>query len=408
MKSPYLFRRMGRRKKLCFTVCIIAFVTVFLIYGLHIGDRAMGRKIDEIYDNSVVTCSVTNLTGTQSDNLQLSPWVVHLFQEPAEDNVHIPETSFLDYVKDVQMKISMRGSVSGQSIDLIGITALAADHSLRPEENTVSWFAGFDDAVFSGTDPVCMVSEDICHSLGFSSDAGGCISLEVYGKFNHNVVSALNLTIAGICNGKQGTIYCPWAVAADTYTAINGGISADCIYATILDNRKIAEFEERCVSKYFAKVDPQGKPQLWEDSAIYETYPYAFAIYDGTMAETISSLRQNQSVYRIFMKIILVLTLGIGFIIGNLSAKQRQKELALQYVLGLSKGMIFAEVWVEYQVMSGIGFAAAIAVLWVISGVAPPWGYLAAAFGVNCIGVALAALSVLRREDILQVVKRGD
>ena len=45
------------------------------------------------------------------------------------------------------------------------------------------------------------------------------------------------------------------------------------------------------------------------------------------MAETISSLRQNQSVYRIFMKIILVLTLGIGFIIGNLSAKQRQKEL---------------------------------------------------------------------------------
>ena len=33
-----------------------------------------------------------------------------------------------------------------------------------------------------------------------------------------------------------------WAVAADTYTAINGGISADCIYATILDNRKIAEF----------------------------------------------------------------------------------------------------------------------------------------------------------------------
>ena len=108
------------------------------------------------------------------------------------------------------------------------------------------------------------------------------------------------------------------------------------------------------------------------------------------------------------MKIILVLTLGIGFIIGNLSAKQRQKELALQYVLGLSKGMIFAEVWVEYQVTSGIGFAAAIAVLWVISGVAPPWGYLAAAFGVNCIGVALAALSVLRHEDILQVVKRGD
>ena len=39
----------------------------------------MAARIEEVYDNLEVRCSVTNLTGTQSDQLNLPDWVLRLF-----------------------------------------------------------------------------------------------------------------------------------------------------------------------------------------------------------------------------------------------------------------------------------------------------------------------------------------
>lgn len=408
MKLPYLLHRMYRRKKMCLFVCLIAIVTSTLLYGLHAGDRSMDRKIQDVYDNTVVTCAVTNLTGTQSDHLNLPFWAVDLFLEFSENRIHVPETSFLDYVQDVQMKATMEGSLSGQTVDVVGITALSADRSVRPEETTITWLDGFDDTVFSGTDPVCLITEDLYQSVNSAEKDANTIPLTIHGTYNRDVTTELNLTIAGVCTGKQTTVYCPWEIAVPAYTEVNGQLSADCIYATIADNRKIDEFKERCAYQYFAKVDPKGTPQQWESSPVYDTYPFAMAIYDEMLSQTVSSLQQNQTIYRLCQKIIVVLALGIGFVIGNLSTKQRQKEFALQYVLGLPKRRIFTELWVEHFLVNGSGFAVGILLFWLVSGTTPPWMVLLSAFGAGCIGVALAAWRGLSGSDILQLVKRGD
>lgn len=408
MKLPYLLRRMYRRKKMCLFVCLIAMVTSTLLSGLHAGDLAMERKIQDVYDNTVVTCAVTNLTGTQSDHLDLPFWAVDLFLESSENRIHVPETSFLDYVKDVQMKTTMDGSLSGQSVDVVGITALSADPSLRPEETTITWVDGFDDTVFSGTQPVCLVTEDVYRSVKSTQKDASKVSVTIHGIYNREMTTELNFTIAGVCTGKQSTLYCPWEIAAPAYTKVNGSLHADCIYATIGDNRTIEEFRQRCAEHYFATVDPKGTPQLWESSPIYETYPFAMAIYDEMLTQTVSSLQKNQTIYRLCQNILVVLALGIGFVIGNLSTKQRQKEFALQYVMGLPKGRIFAELWVEHILVNGSGFVLGILGFWLLSGTTPPWAFLVSAFGAGCIGVALAAWRGLRGKDIAQLVKRGD
>lgn len=391
---------------MCIFVCLIAIVTSTLLSGLHAGDISMDRKIQDVYDNTVVTCAVTNLTGTQSDHLELPPWAVNLFLEDSEDRVHVPETSFLDYIKDVQMKVTMDAKLSGQKVDMVGITALSADRSLRPEESTIQWQDGFDETVFSGTEPVCLVTEDVYQIV--SSGESDTLTITIHGAHNSELTTQLKLTIVGVCSGKQNTIYCPWKVGVPAYTEVNGGQNADCIYATVADNRKINEFKERCAYQYFAKVDPKGTPQPWESSPIYENYPFAMAIYDEMLSKTVSSLQQNQTIYRLCQKIIVLLTLGIGFVIGNLSTKQRQKEFALQYVLGLPKARIFSELWVEHFLINGSGFAAGILVFWLVTGMTPPWVMLASAFGAGCVGMALAAWRGLSGKDILQLVKRGD
>ncbi len=408
MRLPYLLRRMCRRKKMCFAVCIMGFAVSALLYGFRMGDLSMDRQIEDVLDNAVVTCAVTNLTGTQSDYLELVDWTVNLFRETDADSIHVPETSFLDYLEDIQMKLSTGGELSGQSVNVVGVNTLRADHSLRPEEDRIFWFEGYDETIFSQAEALCIVSEDLYQGLEPGDSADREITLKIQGEYDEEKVTELKLTVAGTCSGKQATIYCPWSIAEDAYRSVNLFFGADCIYATIIDNRRIEEFKERCAREYFAEVDPKGVPQPWEKSPLYDSYPYAFAVYDETMNLTVESLRQNQSIYRLCQKIIVVLTLGMGFIIGNLSTKQRQRELALQYVLGLPRGRIFTEVWVEHLIVCGAGTALATLVFLAISGISPPWGYLLGAFGANCLGVAAALLPVLIHDDILQVVKRGD
>lgn len=407
MRLPYLLRRMRRRKKMCFAVCIMGFAVSALLYGFHVGDLSMDRQVEDVLDNMVVTCAVTNLTGTQSDYLELVEWAVNLFRE-RDVNSNIPESFFLDYLEDIQMKLSTSGELSGQSINVVGVNTLRADHTLRPEEDRISWFEGYDETIFSQEAALCIVSEDLYQGLEPGDSADREITLKIQGKYNKEKVTELKLTIVGTCSGKQATVYCPWSIAEDAYRSVNGFLDADCIYATIIDNRKIEEFKDRCAREYFAEVDPKGVPQPWEKSPLYDSYPYAFAVYDETMNQTVESLRQNQSIYRLCQKFIVVLTLGMGFVIGNLTTKQRQRELALQYVLGLPRGRIFAEVWVEHLTVCGTGVVLATLIFLVISRAAPPWGYLLAAFGANCLGVAAALLPVLINDDILQVVKRGD
>lgn len=407
MRLPYLMRRMYRRKKMCFTVCIMGFVIGALLYGFHVGDLSMDRQLEYVLDNAVVTCAVTNLTGTQSDYLGLVDWTLNLFRETNADSIHIPETSFLDYLEDIQMKLSMEGGLAGQPVSVIGVNTLKADHTLHAEENWILWFEGYDETIFSQTAALCVISEDIYQGL---EDSGGEpeITLEIQAKYDEKNIARLKLTVAGTCYGKQAVVYCPWSIAEEVYGSVNEFLEVDCIYATIIDNRKIEEFKERCAREYFAEVDPKGVPQPWEKSPLYDTYPYAFAVYDETLNQTVEALRQNQSIYRLCQKLIIVLTLGMGFVIGNLMTRQRQRELALQYVLGLPRRRIFAEVWVEHLAVCGAGIMLVVLIFLAAFRASPPWGYLLAAFGANSLGAAAALLPILINEDILQVVKKGD
>ena len=69
--TPYFFKQMRKRTSLCLVVVLTALAFSLALCMLQRSRDQMAARIEEVYDNLEVRCSVTNLTGTQSDQLNL-------------------------------------------------------------------------------------------------------------------------------------------------------------------------------------------------------------------------------------------------------------------------------------------------------------------------------------------------
>lgn len=407
MRMPFFVLEAMRRKKTSMVVGLSALLMAAILYGLQISDRAMERQMENVMTNTRVTCAVTNLTGTQVDDLDMPAWVPNLFQPVSEKTIHVPETSFLDYVTDICLKTTLDGTLCGgwQKVSLVGLNCLAADRDLDPEAATIVWQDGYDEQMLVGDRRICLLSNELYEDLNGQDGWDGTVQVMVSGKFGDRTITMEALTVAGVVYGPQAVVYCPWQVAVDASYEVNDAYYADSISATIADNRKIDEFQEKCVDIYFATVDPEAKPQPWEASPIYVNYPYAFEIYDEMLQQSLDTLQRNQLVFRLCQKLAVGITLLLGLVIGSLTARQQQKELALKYVLGCSRLRIVWEMSASQLLISLLGGTAAVVVLFVLSGTTPPWKYLLLALAANYLGVVLAACKVFISKDLLQITK---
>ena len=393
-----------RRKALCIALFVTAFFAGTVICCLHLCIKHMEKQIENVLDNTTVNCAVTNLSGTQSDHLSLPNWTVELFIESDANNVSPPDVPFTDYLKDIQLKVSMDGelAVTKQFVDVSGITSFSADRSFRTEDISIMWFEGFDESVFKGSKKVCLLPADYYSE----NDVGSTnITVTFYGKYNRAISVSKELTVAGVYSGEQKTVYCPWDVVSDVYVEVNGYISADCIYATIRDNRRISEFKKLCVSSYFVEPDPKGTPQVWGASPLYDYYPYAFAVYDEVLNDTIGMLQRNRTIFSACQKIVVGVTLIMGMVVGNLSMRQQRKELALKYLLGCSRIRIFCEASIAHLSLNFIGVATAIGIAVLLMRLVPPWNTVLSAYGANYIGAVIAARKIFGKSDILLLTK---
>lgn len=406
MHFAYLLRQMLRQKAKCALVLGSGLVLALLLCVLHIGDLRMDRQIEQVYDNTRVLCEVTNLTGTQSENLDLPVWVLRVFspellkQLDAYQDFQMPEDEipFSRYLTDIQVKTALTGGKCHQSpVTIHGLTSLDAARELRTEAGRViTWQDGFDEGIFLGDAPLCLIPQDLGGAV-----TDGAITVDF------GADRAERLQVAGTYVGGASKIYCSWTAAVQAAQRVEQPVAADSIHATLRDNRKIAEFRDVCASRWFAEPNSKGTPTPWAESAAYESYPYALAIYDDTLEKTVGSLKQNQQIFRFCMKAIAVLSLGISFLISHLMIRQREKTLALQRLLGRSKVQIFLEASVEYISLSTAGFLLGLILPWAFSGVRPPWAYVLTGYGTGCVG-AVMAVSMFLRRDLMQSLKGAE
>ena len=342
---PFFWKLMQKRKVLCAVVALAGLVFSFALMLLARSKLEMSKQIEAVYDNLIVTCSVTNLTGTQEDSLELPNWVINLFFTgvTVQGNPK-PEESFDTYFRDIRAKTTARCVLNGTKMRLCGLTAAEGAVSL-PE---VTWRTGYDLSVLDGDGLYCLVP------AGIQGDTIQAQMESVEGeKFT------IELQVAGTHTVDATCVYCPWIFGLDMVEKTLGHRRADSIGGIFVDNRKMGVFWETWGSRYFVEPTREGTPVKWEKSPVYDTYPYALTIYDDVLRSTTEQLERNQQLFTAASRLLLLAAFGVGFVLNFLSLRNRSQELKLQYILGVRLTGILSGALLEQGLLCLTGITAA-------------------------------------------------
>lgn len=406
MIFPYITQRIRRKPLAAVLLFLLNFATALLMCILHVSSIRMYEQIDQVYENATVTCQVSNITGTQVDDLFLPEWVVRMFlgkegvpnSEGISYSMDENAERFRTYIDDVYAKVSIKGTYNGAKIKVVGITDRAADRALQPEYGCeITWKEGYDDDIFSGTDACCLISETMLPALA------GAESLSVSFSDDERTTTK-ELRVVGTFTGSEDAIYCPWIITAQINQEIRGAVHANSIGAVFRDNRAIPAFWQEVASGYFVEPNAKGELTPWETSPIYSSFPFALLINDDVLEETVSRLEHNLTVFRLCTTAMIALSLILGFVVAHLIVRQRVKALALQRVLGQSNGSIFAETWLELTAATAAGIAVGTGIC-LLTGIRDfPWRALLASLGCYMIGTASAIFFIVRT-DLIRSIK---
>lgn len=406
MMFPYMTQRIRRKPLAAILLFLLNFAAALLMCILHVSSIRMYEEIDLVYENATVTCQVSNITGTQVDDLFLPEWVVRMFlgkegipnSEGTSFSMDEDAERFRTYIDDVYAKVSIKGKYNGAYIDVVGITDPAAARALQPEYGgEITWKEGYDDDIFSGTDACCLISETMLPALA------GAESLSVTFSDDERTTTK-ELHVVGTFTGSEDAIYCPWIIMAQVNQEIGRPVHANSIGAVFRDNRAIPDFWQEVASSYFVEPNAKGELTPWETSPVYSSYPFALLINDDVLEETVSRLEHNLTVFRLCTTATIALSLILGFVVAHLIVRQRVKALALQRVLGQSNGHIFAETWLELTAATAAGIAVGMGIC-LLTGIRDfPWRALLASLGCYILGTASAIFFIVRT-DLIRSIK---
>ena len=124
---------------------------------------------------------------------------------------------------------------------LIGITSVDAASELTPVSgNSITYFEGYDESIFTSNKAVCLVSTAAAEELSQDTDNNGNVILTVQMSpaVTGEASTQISLEIAGTYSSESQTIYCPFSCVAAAQTKLDGKITGDSLSATVRDNHE--------------------------------------------------------------------------------------------------------------------------------------------------------------------------
>ena len=143
-------------------VLLIAFLCAFFtLFDGFICQKE--QDMESAYAVIPVTVVVSNLTGTKTDDLKITDYIINYFlSDKYAYGGELQEKAFSSYVKDVCLKASVyysQGTGFSSRQKLIGITSVDAASELAPVSgNSITYFEGYDESIFTSNKAACLVS----------------------------------------------------------------------------------------------------------------------------------------------------------------------------------------------------------------------------------------------------------
>lgn len=384
--DPYLLKRLWRRPWLSLCSLILSAVLCILMCFLSGYQQEQMDKLTETQESFEVLCVVSNVTGTQTTSLRLWSW--------AEYFVTSDEYDLHNYVKDLRMTKEYEATsfdLGVSQVLLTGVTNERCADRLNPAMG--GGVTLFEEDFYESQEPLLLVSEELYGMLGKEdifelSIKDPAISPEIEPDLGRGNVE---FRIAGYYSGKGTDLYMPFPAAQAISVQISQKTHTDSIAFLAADNLKLEELSEAASLK-FKTVDPLGTNS--------DGISAALTIHDEQYRATVAVLEQNIERTAYLLPVILLLSLGVGFLISFLATRGESVTYALMRTLGMTKGRLFASILREQMLLTVL---AALAAALITKRYQPAMWYLLC-HGIGCCiavirSVRVAPTAILREQE---------
>ena len=341
----FTWKRLLRQPLPPLGVLVFAAILTVTLCTLHRSSREAREHYDEIYHQINVKCTVTNLTGSSSQNLTLSNSTLNDFTGYMAG---IP-APIAEYLENIQVRSIQRFSLNGgSSYTLTGITSTQTAPELWPDNGCIiEWVEGYDASNFSGSERVCVVPLELYERL---QEPVIRLNLTVDSQNTYRDAEARDfegeLAVVGVAQGiGEGNIYCPWNTLMDVWAYMGQIESATAIHGTLKNNDDLEAFRELAGESYPAP-DPNADPASWE---------LALDIDDSQLQQAELTLRNSLRVNDLSRMLVFSLTAGAGFLIGFLMIRSRKREIALLRTLGTADSQVYLSFAAEQSLCAVLG-----------------------------------------------------
>jgi hypothetical protein len=409
-------KRLMREGAKSLSVPLIALVFVILINLLG-GIRIwLETQYEDILDYFPIIAVVSDLTGENTDELNIGMRYIDLFLDP---DVNF---SLMEHTGDIAMMRTLDNAhIPGHTseITLIAITDTRADASLDPFYGSkITLFDGYDESIFLSSGLYALVSDDL-YPLAINGKLDISISVQLPDEIVPTIDGVMyqmqggemiyfilheekegsriwswmellsleddwwyirepgeiftiteNLTVIGTITGaEQGVVYSPfWRISELAEKLTEVPPFAESLSITLRNNRELDDFKDLAAMS-FSRVNP-----------ISGTRPFAMTIMDLEFYETLEPLRQNIIVVDIATPFIYILSIAIGFLTSVLLTRRRKAEFAIMRSIGVSKWVVFTSALAEQSLLSVAGAAlgfAFVSLVWDYASLTRPAIFLA-------------------------------
>ena len=389
----YTFKRLLREPVPRLAVILFTGIMALLLCILQISMEREEKNRAYIYETVPVPVYITNLTGTQKDNLGISQGAAYVFENRLDE-----------YIGQISLKT--RASATWMEMDgiilppqeLVGISNLAAAQELSQlGEDAVVWLNGYDETSLRQADLVCILPQNMLPEDGNIPEIVLFhFETTIYNpeKKQYEPVSFdLEFSVAGF-HTNNSRIYLPVDKAVSINQRLSMPVTYDSVGGILIDNYSINALRETA-SEWFAE------PQLTNDTTS-ERYSYALKIDDSQLRAADEAMERSYTINRICTAVVFALSASAGFVIGFLMVRSRKKEIALMRTMGTPNRSIYFGFTLEQMLCVVLGI--------VLGGAYNQWqpmnrlGILAVIYFV---GLALTLLIFLRK-NLLTTIKEDE
>lgn len=291
-------------------------------------ETALAQAITE----SKIQCIATSATGRADGIGVLSPYLDMVIGKR-----HVRGCYLDEYVKDVNCLTKRPLEVPKES-ELRHIYSLDSDLFLRAEGGgTITFYDGWDETVFAGTEKVCVVSDALAEKIEVKNGA------EVLHIVTRDGLDT-ELTVVGHVSGLSDKIaYCPYFAQMKPGYAF--AYTMDSFSFLIKDNSRLEETKEQLYD-YF--IQPELSRQ--EDSTVC-----GLLVQDEVYLATLKELKSNLALLRFLQPILLVMTALIAFLTGYLVNRRRLREFAVMRCIGQKRSGVFLQTLLEQGILVFVG-----------------------------------------------------